>query len=442
METRANYAIIGVFTLAVIAAAFLFVYWFSGTDSRTKRQPIRVVFTGSVAGLTKGSAVLFNGIRVGDVTRVYFEKDKPQQAFADVEVDLETPIRTDTKARLDVTLLSGAALVSFNGGGKDSAPLAGTSSAPIPTITAEPSDLSSLLEQARGTAQKADQLLDQVNGIVSDNRETISGTLKNLQAFSEALARNAPSIDRALASVGAAAEKIGPLAIKLEALTDSVTGVVRAVDPKQVASIIDDTAGLMKTFNDNRSQINSILLDVATLSRRLNDTVPKLDQALSGASNVLAAIDPAKIAQVVDNTTRFTTAVASASGDVQSALKNANSITEKLNRSADRVDGVLAAAEGFLGSASGQEGKSTFASIRAAANSVRKTADNLDKRFMEISTSISRFSGTGSKQVEAVAVDARRTVNDVGRAARDLDRNPSSIIFGGSKPPLPTYNGQ
>jgi phospholipid/cholesterol/gamma-HCH transport system substrate-binding protein len=437
METRANYAIIGVFTLAVIAAGFLFVFWFSGTDSRTKRQPIRVVFTGSVAGLAKGSAVLFNGIRVGDVARVYFEKDKPQQAFADVEVDLDTPIRRDTKARLDVTLLSGAALVAFNGGSKDSPPLTAASDTPIPTITAEPSDLSSLLEQARGTAQKADQLLDQVNGIVSDNRESISGTLNNIRAFSEALARNAPSIDRALASVGAAAEKIGPLAIRLEALADSVTDVVRAVDPKQVSSIVADTAGLMKTINDNRPQINAMLIDLATLSRRLNDIVPKLDQALSGASNVLASVDPAKVAQVVD----FTAAMGNASGDVEAALKNASAMAAKLNRSADRVDGVLAAAEAFLGSAAGQEGKSTFASIRAAADSVRKTADNLDKRFMEISTSIGRFSGTGSKQVEAVAVDARRTVNDVGRAARDLDRNPSSIIFGGSKPPLPTYTG-
>jgi phospholipid/cholesterol/gamma-HCH transport system substrate-binding protein len=236
METRANYAIIGIFTLAVIAAGFLFALWFSGRDSGTQRQPIRVVFTGSVAGLNKGSAVLFNGIRVGDVARVFFDKDQPQQAFADVEVDRDTPIRTDTKARLDVTLLSGAALVAFNGGDPKSPSLAPKPGEPIPTIIAERSDFSSLLEQARGTALKADQLLDQVNGIVSDNRETISGTLKNLQTFSEALSRNAPSIDTALASIGSAAEKIGPLATKLEVLTDNVIGVVRAVDPRSTAS--------------------------------------------------------------------------------------------------------------------------------------------------------------------------------------------------------------
>ena len=54
METRANYALIGVFTLAVIAAAFLFVYWFSGGDTGEGRQAVRVVFSGSVSGLSQG----------------------------------------------------------------------------------------------------------------------------------------------------------------------------------------------------------------------------------------------------------------------------------------------------------------------------------------------------------------------------------------------------
>ena len=34
METRANYALIGLFTLLVVASAFGFVYWFSGEIGR------------------------------------------------------------------------------------------------------------------------------------------------------------------------------------------------------------------------------------------------------------------------------------------------------------------------------------------------------------------------------------------------------------------------
>ena len=77
METRANYALIGLFTLAVIAAAFGFVYWFSGGDRGQARQSVRIVFSGSVSGLSKGSVVLFNGIRVGEVTDISLLPEDP-----------------------------------------------------------------------------------------------------------------------------------------------------------------------------------------------------------------------------------------------------------------------------------------------------------------------------------------------------------------------------
>jgi phospholipid/cholesterol/gamma-HCH transport system substrate-binding protein len=38
METRANFVLIGAFTLAVIAGAFLFVLWFSGLTRTADHQ--------------------------------------------------------------------------------------------------------------------------------------------------------------------------------------------------------------------------------------------------------------------------------------------------------------------------------------------------------------------------------------------------------------------
>ena len=68
METRANYVLIGAFTLAVVAAAFGFVYWFSNLGDHGVRDTYRVAFDGTVSGLRTGSSVLFNGIRTGEVT--------------------------------------------------------------------------------------------------------------------------------------------------------------------------------------------------------------------------------------------------------------------------------------------------------------------------------------------------------------------------------------
>ena len=51
METRANYVLIGSFTLAVIAAAFGFVLWFQSLHTTKLRSPLRIVFEGPAAGL-------------------------------------------------------------------------------------------------------------------------------------------------------------------------------------------------------------------------------------------------------------------------------------------------------------------------------------------------------------------------------------------------------
>ena len=64
METRANFALIGAFTLAVIAAAFGFVFWFSGPSKAARRVPYDIIFTGSVSGLSRGGGVTFNGLRL------------------------------------------------------------------------------------------------------------------------------------------------------------------------------------------------------------------------------------------------------------------------------------------------------------------------------------------------------------------------------------------
>jgi phospholipid/cholesterol/gamma-HCH transport system substrate-binding protein len=441
METRANYAIIGVFTLAVIVAGFGFVYWFSGSEKGNRRTPFRVEFAGSVAGLSKGAPVLFNGIRVGDVTDVYFEADKPQQAFARIEVQPDTPVKADTRANLDVALLSGSAVVALTGGSPDAGPIQKRPGEDLPTILAERGGLGSIIETAKGTAERANTLIENLNTIVSANRDSITRTVQNVETFSTALSQNAPQIQRALASIGSAADRIGPLAGKLETLTDDTTALIRSVDRQRVARIVENVDGVLQTVGDNRAKIANIMQDTSTLVSGLANAVPQLQQTVTDAGRVMAAIDPVKLSGIVDGASRFATALGNSARDTENAIRNANSLTAKLDAAAGRIDGVLKAAENFLGSATGQEGKSTFASIREAADKFGAASDNLSRRATDIAQGITRFTGSGSRQVEGVAVDARRTINTVGRAAQNLERNPQSIIFGG-RPSLPEYGGQ
>ncbi|EIM28214.1 MlaD family protein [Microvirga lotononidis] len=444
METRANYALIGLFTLAVIAAAFGFVYWFSGGERGQARQNIRIVFSGSVSGLSQGSSVSFNGLRVGEVTSLDLLPEDPRRVVAIATVNSNTPIRSDTRARLEYQGLTGVANVGLSGGEAGAPPLVAGPGQPMPTIFADRSDFQDLIETARNIARRADDVLERVGRVIADNEGSINRTVQNVERFSQALGENAEGIDRFLAQVGQAAEKVGPLAEKLETLATNVDEVVRSVDRQRVARIVENVDNFTTALGENRQVVSDALKDAASLIARLNETAPKLDTAVAEIAEVTKAIDPAKIGRTVDNVDTFTQTLSRRSPDIDKAIQEARSITEKLNRSADKIDSVLAGAEKFLGSASGESGKSAFDEIRAAAVAVRELANDLNTRtegIQGILGGVNRFTESGLREYEALAVEGRKTLGDISRAVRSIERNPQQFIFGGS-PNLPQYNGR
>ena len=116
METRARYALIGLFMLAVILASFGFVYWLENKGGFSQREVYRIKFEGSVSGLLVGSTVLFNGIKVGEVTGLGLNPNAPQEVIATIAVDRGTPVRTDTQVGLETQGLTGGAAVTLRGG--------------------------------------------------------------------------------------------------------------------------------------------------------------------------------------------------------------------------------------------------------------------------------------------------------------------------------------
>jgi phospholipid/cholesterol/gamma-HCH transport system substrate-binding protein len=344
------------------------------------RRQIRIVFSGSVTGLTSGSSVLFNGLRVGEVKDIQLFPDDPRSIFAVIEIAGTTPVREDTRARIEAQGLAGVVAVQLLGGNPTAPPLLAKAGQPLPTIIAERSEVQDLLETVRNVATRTNDLFERLGRLVDDNDDSIGRTIRNVERFSTALGDNADGINKMLASVAVAAERIGPLATQLEEFSRTITTIAQQID-------------------------------VARINRTL------------------------------ENVDTFTSALAGGSGEVTKTLQSVAGITEKLNRAADQVEGVLKSAQAFLGSAAGGEGQGALADIGAAARSVRTLADNLDKRTAEITAGISRFTGPGLRDIEALATDGRRTLNDLNRTLRSLERNPQQLIFGG-RPAIQDYNGR
>src|SRR6478736_315347 len=181
METRANYVLIGAFTLAVIAAAFGFVLWFQSLHSAKQRSPLRVVFEGPASGLRNGGNVNFNGIRIGEVISV--KLDNPRRVVALAMIENKAPIRKDTVVGLEFQGLTGVAAISLKGG-EEAAPPVPLDEDGIPILTADLSET----ETIRDTLHNVDRLL-------VGNRSMLRDTLLNFETYTALLDSRGEAID-------------------------------------------------------------------------------------------------------------------------------------------------------------------------------------------------------------------------------------------------------
>jgi phospholipid/cholesterol/gamma-HCH transport system substrate-binding protein len=188
METRAPFIIVGAFVLAAIGAVFGFVYWLHNSAGAGVRTVHHVQFEGSVSGLLVGAAVLFNGIRVGEVTDLGLVADSPRRVDATIAVASTTPVHVDTTVGLDFQGLTGVPVIALEGGKE-----VGVSTS-TQTLVADPAAGQSMTQAARNALGRVDTLL-------VENAEPLKSTIANLKIFSESLAKNTGGLDSIVAGL-------------------------------------------------------------------------------------------------------------------------------------------------------------------------------------------------------------------------------------------------
>jgi phospholipid/cholesterol/gamma-HCH transport system substrate-binding protein len=269
METRANYVLIGSFTLAVIAAAFGFVLWFQSLHTTKARSPLRIVFEGPAAGLRNGGSVNFNGIRVGEVISV--KLDNPRRVVALAMVENNAPIRKDTLVGLEFQGLTGVAAISLKGG-EEAAPPVPLDEDGVPVLTADPNRLQDVTEAIRGTLQN-------INRVVADNQEAVKNSLRNLETFTNSLSRNAERIDAIMGRVDGVMGKADNLMLGLNSLAGGKDGGELFLTVKSIRELAEDF--------DKRS--SALMADgrrtLSDISRAVNNFDRNPTRVLFGASN-------------------------------------------------------------------------------------------------------------------------------------------------------------
>ena len=278
-------------------------------------------------------------------------------------------------------------------------------------------DSAALAKRLNDTSRRLDSALDDIDALAkSVDAGKVRNTLDNIESFSGALADSKEAYQSLLGDLG---------------------GIAKAIDKQKVGETVDHIEAFTGTLADNKTALDSLFKNADNLTKRLVDSSQKLDSALADVDTLVKAVDASKIAGTVNSVQDFAATLSANRGNVDRTLKDVAELSAKLNESADKIDGLMTSLQGFVGS---PETKGALSQIGDAAQSVRRLADDLDVRTKDIAVGLSRFSNSGLREFEALAIDARRVVNDIDRTVRSLEKNPSQIIFG-PKSALPEYHG-
>jgi phospholipid/cholesterol/gamma-HCH transport system substrate-binding protein len=453
METKANYAIVGFFTVLVVLAAFAFVYWMQVYGREGRMEPLRIVIQGSANGLSVGSPVRFNGIPIGSVRRLTIDETNPNNSVAITEVLAEAPIFPGTRAVLELQGLTGAAYIELSGGNTTQEKLLVTqaNTGTPAEILADQSGLTNLVKSASDIMSKAESTIDEINTFVRDNREPLNNTVKNVETFSGALRDNAPGVDKFLQSVSELSGTVENLSGRLETTLASVDSLVKAVDPKKIDAILtnaEKVSGDLAAASGDMADTVKSFKETADAYREVGEKVSK---TLDNVDKLMAEIDPGQVGASLDD---IRTAVADAKTamasfkdlstditkrrpDIDKTITNISQTAEKINKASERVDGVLAKVDSFLGTG---DSASLFADARDTLKSYRDLAENLDQKIGPIADNLARFSGSGLKNVQGLVDDTRRAMRNLDNAISRFDNNPQRLIFGGDD--VKEYDGR
>jgi phospholipid/cholesterol/gamma-HCH transport system substrate-binding protein len=453
METKANYTIVGFFTVLVIAAAFGFVYWMAEYGRGGPMAELIVRIPGSANGLSVGSPVRFNGIQVGAVKTLSIDADDPQYSLAFTEVRVDAPIYPSTKAILEIQGLTGAAYIELSGGkvGEKNILQQAVESGKRAVIVADQSSVTNLLATADKILDRANDAVGQIQGFVQDARGPLTKTLKNAETFSDALAKNSGNIDSFLQSVGQLSNTVRNVSGRVDSTLAAIESLIKAVDAQKIDHILANAEKVSNDIADASGDLKGAIQKFDETATTFNDFGKKAQVTLDRVDTLFAQIDPAKIKGSVDDISQATNdarvavasirdvanTVSARQKDIDQTIQDVSQMANKLNSASTRVDGILIKLDALLGTDNTQ---SLFAQARDTLASFKSVADNLNTRIGPIADNLQKFSSGGLRDVQSLVNDTRSTIQNLNDTISNFDRNPQRLIFGGEN--VKQYDGR
>jgi phospholipid/cholesterol/gamma-HCH transport system substrate-binding protein len=434
METKANTALIGAFTLVVLALGFVFIYWMARGSGDDTSAPLTVIFEDPVTGLSVGSQVVFNGIKIGDVKTLDLDPNNPRVVIAGLRVTPKPSVKADTQVTLGFQGLTGVGYVEMAGGSPNLPPIWEVQ--PNPTIIATRSSMQDLLAGARTILARADEALQKLEATISDNSDDLALAVLDVRKFTSALAENSAGIADLVANGSAAAKGIAEASTKLDGIVTKSEALLAAIDPEDVSATLKNIRTTSEGFAAQREALDSIMARVdavAADAQAFSEHLPALGDK---TETLVAAIDPEKISNALANLDKFAAALGDSSDDINQIVADARNVSARFDTLGARADSLLTKLDSMAGNGPGgilEDATATLASIKAAA-------DNFNAQVGSLGTGLNDFSDRGLRDLQSLVAEGQRTIGRLDRVITNLERNPTGFLLGGEN--VPEYGGR
>lgn len=323
METRASYLLVGSFVLLLIAGIVGFVIWLGKFQFDQAYTRYDIVVSGSVSGLKVGSSVELNGIPVGEVIHISLAPNDVEKVVVMIEVPASTPVKTDTKAVLQVTGITGGLKVQLSGGTQNAPPLEPEPGRERATIVAKASTLEEFLEGAPELLEELQLLVRRTSALLGpQNQEAFAESLQNIAVITGALADRGDDIERLISDAATTMDNMRDASIAMKDLAGVLTDAAGTLSKEAtgaLGSLTETSDTLRGVVADRNSNVNRLITDLrgsaeafTRMSKELEGMVaenrgPVNDFAEDGLYQLTDMVSEART--LIDGLTRVTTEV-------------------------------------------------------------------------------------------------------------------------------------
>ncbi len=228
---------------------------------------------------------------------------------------------------------------------------------------------------------------------MSENTDDVAQAVRDVRAFTGALAANSDKVANLIDQVSTASAGIADAAQRLQGIAERSEALIGAVDPEQVRSTLADLSATTANIAEQTQKLGPIIERADAIAADVQSFSQHLPALGEKADVLVAAIDPEKLAGTLDRM-----------GEIATAIDPA-----KVGGALDRIDAVVGAVDP-------EQVRTTLANVATMADTLAARSEAIGAIATNMESFSQRLPALGER------ADALVAAIDPAKVSASLDR--------------------